>query len=112
MLPVGETSVGGARWSASLIVFETPPPGLGVRTVIDGALRAAMSAAVTRVLSWLPLRNVVVRLTPFHCTTEPCAKLLPPTTSVNPAPPAAALWGERLDTAGAGLGISMAEISA
>jgi hypothetical protein len=49
------------------------------------------------------LAKVVVRADPFTCTTDPLTKLLPLTVSVNPAPPAVALFGEMLDTEGAGL---------
>ena len=54
-------------------------------------------------MSWVLLLNVVVRLEPFTCTTEPGTKLLPVTVNVNPAPPAIALAGEILANDGGGL---------
>jgi hypothetical protein len=38
--------------------------------------------------------------TSFHCTTSPCAKFLPVTIKVNPAPPATTLAGLTPETTG------------
>jgi hypothetical protein len=51
----------------------------------------------------VPLTNVVVRLDPFTCTTDPLTKLLPLTVNVKAAPPAAAVLGDRLLSVGTGL---------
>jgi hypothetical protein len=45
----------------------------------------------------------VVRLAPFHCTTESLTNPLPLTVRVNPASPAVAELGLRLVVAGTGL---------
>jgi hypothetical protein len=47
---------------------------------------------------------VVVRLAPFHRTTEPLTKFVPFTVNVNVGPPAGADAGSRLVVVGSGLG--------
>ena len=51
-------------------------------------VQAPQIEAVTRVL----LTKLVVRGAPFHCTAAPDTKLFPLTVSVNPGPPAVALF--------------------
>jgi hypothetical protein len=62
-------------------------------TVTDTLPAAAIKLAGTAAVSCVALPNVVVSAVPFHCTTAPVTKLLPPTVSVNPAPPAVAELG-------------------
>ncbi len=62
-----------------------------------------MSAAVMEAVSWLLLTKVVVRLVPFHRTTELELKLEPLTVNVKAAPPAVALDGEIEIAVGTGL---------
>jgi len=50
--------------------------------------RVAMSAALIVALSCVGLTKVVVRLTPFHCTTEAGTKFVPLTMSAKLGPPA------------------------
>src|SRR5512134_2654879 len=82
---------------------EVPPPGVGLNTVTCAVPAVAMSAAVIDAVSCVAETNVVVRLAPFHRTTEPATKFVPFTVSVNAAPPAVAEVGERVDTVGTGL---------
>ena len=49
------------------------------------------------------MRNVVVRLLPFQRTTEELTNFFPVAVSVNAAPPAVALLGERELSVGEGL---------
>ena len=52
--------------------------------------------------------KVVVRLPPFHCTTDPGAKFEPLTVSVKPGPPACAVLGLRLLITGMpGVGVNV-----
>ena len=51
----------------------------------------AMSGAGTAAINCVALTNVVVRATPFHCTTAPVTKPEPLTVSVNAALPAIAV---------------------
>src|SRR5215472_9976429 len=74
--------------------FEVPPPDPGVDTLTWADPALAMSAAATLAWSWVPLTKVVVRLLPFHCTTEVEAKLAPVTMSVKPGLPAVTVLGE------------------
>ena len=83
--------------------LEVPPPGAGFTTVTETVPAAAMSAAVIAAVTWLEETYVVVRLDPFHCTTEPLSKPLPFTVSVNPAPSAVVEVGLRPVVAGTGL---------
>jgi hypothetical protein len=75
--------------------FEVPPPGAGLNTVTRAVPAAAILVAGIVAVSWVALTNVVVRLLPFHCTTEPRTKPEPNTVSVKPTPPAVALAGDR-----------------
>ena len=77
-----------------------PPPGLGLYTVKVAVPAEAISAAgtwaVNAVVRPPPLTTgVVVRLTPFHRTTELWSNVLPLTVSVKADPPAVALLGDR-----------------
>jgi hypothetical protein len=82
---------------------EVPPPGAGVKTVIDNRAPVARSDAGIAAVSWVLFTKVVVRFEPLTRTTDPLMKLLPVTVSVNPGLPAVALLGEMLDKDGAGL---------
>src|SRR5262245_19197076 len=99
----------GTGLFAALIVkvaagVDTPPPGAGLNTVTEAVPALAMSAAEICAVNCPPSTNVVVRFAPFHRTIEFPTKLLPFTVSVNPAPPAGALLGARVVTAGTGFG--------
>jgi hypothetical protein len=51
-------------------------------------------------VTWLLLTNAVVRLLPFHCTTEVATKFEPFTVSVKPACPTTIVEGESEETMG------------
>ena len=63
-----------------------------------------MSVAGIAAVTCVALTKVVVRVAPFHLTTEPETKLLPLTVRVKAAPPAVALLGTRVVSAGTGFG--------
>jgi len=88
---------------AKFTEFDVPPPGVGLKTVTDAVPALAMSAAVMDAVSWVDETNVVVRLAPFHLTTEPETKLLPLIVSVNAGYPTVREEGFRLVTVGTGL---------
>src|SRR5487761_931046 len=67
--------------------FERPPPGVGLTTVIEAVLAAAMSADGTCAVSCLLLTNAVVSRAPLKSTVAPEMKPVPFTVSVKPAPP-------------------------
>src|SRR5215831_1591781 len=81
----------------------TPPPGPGLDTEIEGKEAEATSPAGIAALSCVLLTKVVVRLEPFHCTTDAGMKLVPFTVKVNAPLPAMTLSGERLARFGKGL---------
>ena len=83
--------------------FEVPPPGAGLNTVTRAVPDEAISAAGIAAVNWVALTNVVVRLLPFHCTTDAEIKFVPFTVSVNAAPPAKALLGAMEVRVGTGL---------
>lgn len=76
---------------------------VGVNTFTGTVPAVRMSAAVIAAVSCVAFTNVVVRLLPFHCTTEVLKKLLPFTVNVNAAPPAMAEFGTRVVSAGTGV---------
>lgn len=84
-------------------MFELPPPGAGLFTETLAVPAIAMSLAGIAAVSCVALTNVVVRWLPFHHTVELFTNPLPLRVSVNAAPPAAAEFGFRLVSAGAGL---------
>src|SRR2546421_373062 len=84
--------------------FEVPPPGAALNTVTDAVPAVARSVARMDAVNRDAEPNIVVRLAPFHRTTdEPATKFVPFTVSVNAAPPAVADVGLRLVVVGTGL---------
>ncbi len=83
--------------------LEVPPPGVGLYTVTWSFPAIAMSAAVITAVNWVEETNVVVRLDPFHRTTDPLTKLLPLIVRTKSVPPAAVEAGLRLFKFGSGL---------
>jgi hypothetical protein len=82
---------------------DVPPPGVGLKTVTVAVPADAMFAAGTIAVTLVAETYVVVRLVPFHLTTEDEMKLLPFTVKVNEALPAAAEVGLKEVAAGTGL---------
>src|SRR5713101_6566305 len=83
--------------------LEVPPPGAGVKTVTCGVPAVTRSVAGMLAVSWVALTNVVVRLPPFHCTTDAGTKPLPVTVRVKAGSPAERVVGEMLVSVGVGL---------
>src|SRR5262249_40429715 len=73
--------------------LEVPPPGAGFTTVTGTMPAFAISAVPIDAVTCVLPTKVVVRATPFHCTTAPDTKPLPLPVNVNAAPPAPALPG-------------------
>ena len=86
-----------------LTVLETPPPGVGLKTVICKFTRLTRSVLGMIAVSWVELTKVVVRALPLTRTMEPVTNLEPLTVSVKLVPPCGAFGGERLVIAGTGL---------
>src|SRR5207253_2979984 len=85
--------------------FEVPPPGAGLNTVTDAVPAVARSVAGMDAVSCDAETNFVVRLAPFHRTTdEPATKFVPFTVNVNAATPTEADIGLRLVVVGTGFG--------
>src|SRR5438477_80722 len=82
---------------------EVPPPGAGVASVICAVAAAATSAAEMAAVSWVALRNVVVRAAPFQRTVEALTKPLPFTRSVSGPVPAVTPVGVSPVSPGTGL---------
>src|SRR5438128_3535801 len=83
----------GAEEMVNVCAFDVPPPGAGLNTITDAVPTVAMSLAGIAAVNRDDEPNVVVRLAPFHRTTDPVTKFVPFTVSVNAAPPAAAELG-------------------
>src|SRR4030095_3434681 len=97
--------VSGGEVSALIVkvrALEVPPPGAGLNTVTGAVPAAAMSVAGMAAVTCVAFTKVVVRAAPFHLTSEPETKLLPLTVSVQAGPPAVALLGTRVVSAGTG----------
>jgi hypothetical protein len=89
--------------TVKLTALEVPPPGEGLKTVIEYVPTAAMSLAVIAALSWVLLTKEVVRAEPFHSRTDVEIKSLPVTVKVKPVPLAVVDDGERPVIDGTGL---------
>lgn len=89
----------------SVELFEPPPPGEGVTTVICAVPRVATSAAVTAHVSFDEFTYVVGQAAPFHCTTDVGINPIPFTNSVNAGPPWTTLLGTKNEITGVGLTI-------
>ena len=77
------------------IVFEIPPPGVGLTTATDAVPAVAMSEAEMLAVSCESLTYVVARALPFQFTVEPATKPVPFTVSVKPGPPGSTASGTR-----------------
>jgi hypothetical protein len=86
---------------------DVPPPGGGLKIAILSTAGAMMSPEVIATFRVELLMNVVVRLDPFHCTTEVGSKFAPVTVRVKAEPPAVAKLGFRLEMAAFGLAMVM-----
>src|SRR5712691_7225924 len=91
---------------------EVPPPGVGVNTVTGAVPAVVRSLPGMLVVSWVALTKVVVRMPPFHCTTEAGTKPLPVTVRVKAGPPCSALLGESEERAGTGFTAVMVKATA
>jgi hypothetical protein len=78
---------GGAWAIVSDSAADSPPPGLGVNTVTEAVPAAATSPAPMAARSSEPPTYVVLRLLPFHLTTELGTKPLPFSVRVNGSRP-------------------------
>ena len=88
--------------TARVTAADVPPPGVGLKTVTETFPAEATSLVGIDAVSWVLLLNVVVRLEPFTCTTEPGTKFEPFTVRVNAALPAVMVLGEMFESDGAG----------
>jgi hypothetical protein len=75
--------------------FETPPFDPVLNTVTGTASADATSPASIVAVNCVAFTNVVVRVDPFHCTTDDDVKFEPLTVSVKGAAPALALAVDR-----------------
>jgi hypothetical protein len=99
---LSEVIAGGGYCTATAMLFELPPPGPGVTTVIGTlATGAERSEARIETVSCVLLTYVVERFAPFHCTTEFVTKLLPVTVKEVAALPTVSELGETPPTIGA-----------
>jgi len=83
---------------------EVPPPGARLNTVTSAVPAAKISVALIAAWSCVALTKVVVRLAPFHFTTDPLMNPLPFTVRVKAALPAVADDGDNPLIDGDGLG--------
>ncbi len=83
-------------------VFDVPPPGLGVATVIVAELGISTTEASICACNSVLETYSVGALIPFHSTVDSDTKLLPLTVKVNEPTPAITAVGLRAVTEGAG----------
>jgi hypothetical protein len=95
--------VGAGLLTVKFVGADVPPPGPVFVTVTGNVPAVAMSAAAIAAVTWVALTNVVAFALPLKVTPDPATNPVPFTVSVNAAPPAAALVGESVVIAGAGL---------
>ena len=89
--------------TVNVTAAEVPPPGAGVKTVMDNKAPTARSDAGIAAVNCVAFTKLVDRFDPLTRTTDPATKLPPLTVSVNPELPAIALAGEMLPRDGTGL---------
>ena len=97
------TGVGFACAMLTLIAFEAPPPGAGLKTVTATELALATSAALICAVSCVELIKVVGRFKPFQRITEPLMKFVPVAVSRKAGLPAVTELGLMLVSVGVGL---------
>ena len=78
---------GAGFWTDNELPAEVPPPGAGLKTVIDTVPVARMSVANNCAVNCVALTKIVVRFAPFTRTTAPLTKPPPLTVNVNAGPP-------------------------
>lgn len=102
-----EVAVGTGLVATGLMVnttmFELPPPGVPLNTVILAVPAVAISGAVTAAVNCVALTKVVVSGLPFQFTTDPLMKLVPVIVRIKAGLPAVVLIGEMVVTVGTGL---------
>src|SRR5262245_44934928 len=84
--------------------FDTPPPGVGLKTVTLACPVPTMSEARICAVNCVALTKFVVRFAPSQRTTDPATKPVPLTVRVKLGPPSTIEVGLRLETVGTGLG--------
>lgn len=94
---------GRGLFTVNVAAADVPPPGAGFVTVTLNVPAVAISAAAIAAVNCVALTNVVVFAVPLKLTVEVDTKFVPFTVSVNAAPPAVALLGERVVMVGNGL---------
>ena len=86
------------------LVFDVPPPGALLNTLILAVVAVAMSAALMLAVNWVLDTKVVTRFDPFQRTVDaPLTKPVPLTVRVKADPPAVADEGLKLMMVGRGL---------
>jgi hypothetical protein len=96
----------GTAVTLRVAALDTPPPGVGLKTVMLNVPAFATSAAEILAVSCVPLTKVVVRSAPFQRTIDPLTNPVPFTVKVKAAAPRERIDGEIVDIVGAGLGVT------
>jgi hypothetical protein len=85
------------------VVFDVPPPGLGVTTVTGNVPAVVSWAAGATAVNWVELRKVVATEVPLSCTADCGVKLVPVTVNVVSVLPESTVGGEMELRTGTGL---------
>jgi hypothetical protein len=103
--PVGdsEVMVGAGLFTAKFMVFEAPPPGVGLVTTTGKLPAVVTSPARMAAVTTVELTNVVVRAFPLKVTAAPLTKPVPLTVKVKAPEFTSALAGDNDVIAGVGL---------
>ena len=95
--------MGGVTLIVKVWEFDSPPPGVGLNTVIGKTPSEAMSEAGMAAVRVVEFTNVVVRSEPLNLTTEEDMNSVPETVIVNSESPTVFPVGSMLVVVGTGL---------
>lgn len=104
-----DVAIGIGLFTANGSLFDVPPPGDGLITVMLSVPTEVTFDAKTDAVNCAPLIKVVASLVAFQTTVEPFTKLFPVTVKANAGTSASLLDGDNEATTGTGL--SMTKLS-
>jgi hypothetical protein len=90
-----EVMVGTTLFTAKSSAPVDPPPGAGLLTTTANDPAAAISGAVTAIVTWVELLKVTVLALPLNVPVAPLTKFDPVMIKLKAAPPTVVLLGER-----------------
>ncbi len=95
--------VSGITFTVKVREFDSPPPGVGLKTVTGNVPALVRSLVGIVAVSWVESTNVVVRSEPLNLTTDDEIKFVPLTVIVKPGSPTSLEVGDMPVILGTGL---------